>query len=134
MPGQGYLKEFDNGLKLFVVPDPYTRMVQFDVRHSVGAREDPIGKAGMAHFVEHLMFQMPANGPGSTRVMSDIAQHTLFFNAYTAPDQTHYIHTGTADELETYMKYTALRIGYDCNAVETNQFEREREVVRNEHS
>src|SRR5215213_7577803 len=43
-PDQGFLKEYDNGLRLFVVPDPYTRLVQFDVRHQVGSREDPQGK------------------------------------------------------------------------------------------
>ncbi|MCX4242676.1 M16 family metallopeptidase [Paraliomyxa miuraensis] len=132
-PDQGFLKEFDNGLKLFVVPDPYTRLIQFDVRHQVGSREDPQGKAGMAHFVEHLMFQMPIDGPGSTRLMLDLPQHSLTFNAYTAPDQTHYMHTGTSDELERYVKYTALRLGYDCNAVPETEFLRERDVVRNEH-
>lgn len=132
-PDQGFLKEFDNGLKLFVVPDPYTRLIQFDVRHQVGSREDPAGKAGMAHFVEHLMFQMPVDGPGSTRLMLDLPQHSLTFNAYTAADQTHYMHTGTADELERYVKYTALRLGYDCSAVPETEFMRERDVVRNEH-
>lgn len=133
IPGNGYYKQFENGLSLFIVPDHYTRLVQFDVRQQVGSREDPPGKDGMAHFVEHLMFQMPADGPGSTRVMSHLPQHTLFFNAYTAADQTHYMHTGTSDELEQYMKYTALRLGYDCAAVDENQFLRERDVVRNEH-
>jgi zinc protease len=133
IPGNGFYKQFDNGLALFIVPDPYTRLVQFDVRQQVGSREDPKGKEGMAHFVEHLMFQMPVDGPGTTRVMSDLPQHALSFNAYTAADQTHYMHTGTSDELERYMKYTALRLGYDCAAVEDNQFLREREVVRNEH-
>jgi zinc protease len=132
-PDQGFLKEYDNGLTLFVVPDPYTRLVQFDVRHQVGSRDDPSGKAGMAHFVEHLMFQMPVDGPGSTRLMLDLPQHSLTFNAYTAPDETHYMHTGTADELERYVKYTALRLGYDCAAVPETEFLRERDVVRNEH-
>ncbi|MEM9454381.1 MAG: insulinase family protein [Myxococcota bacterium] len=132
-PDEGFLKEFDNGLTLFVVPDPYTRLMQFDVRQQVGSREDPQGKAGMAHFVEHLMFQMPVDGPDSTKLMSDLPQHSLFFNAYTSADETHYIHTGTADELERYMKYTALRLNYDCDVVPESEFLRERDVVRNEH-
>lgn len=132
-PDQGFLKEFDNGLKLFVVPDPYTRLIQFDVRHQVGAREDPAGKAGMAHFVEHLMFQMPVDGPGSPKLMLDLPQHSLSFNAYTSADETHYMHTGTREELERYIKYTALRLGYDCTTVAEAEFERERDVVRNEH-
>lgn len=130
---QGYMKEFDNGLVLFVVPDPYTRLVEFDVRQQVGSRDDPAGKGGMAHFVEHLMFQLPSGGAGSAKIMSDLPRHALFFNAYTSADETHYMHMGTSDELETYMKYTALRLGYDCEAVDEASFLREREVVRNEH-
>ncbi len=133
VPGNGFLKKYDNGLVLFVVPDGYTRLVQFDVRQHVGTREDPVGKGGMAHFVEHLMFQMPADGPGSAKLMSDLPEHTLTFNAYTSNDETHYMHTGTSDELETYMKYTALRLDFDCSSVDENSFLREREVVRNEH-
>lgn len=133
VPGQGFLKTYENGLTLFVVPDPYTRLVQFDVRQQVGAREDPPGKAGMAHFVEHLMFQMPVDGPGTTKLMLHVPQHTLFFNAYTAADETHYMHSGVSTELEQYMKYTALRLDYDCSAVSETEFLREREVVRNEH-
>ncbi|MCH9682359.1 MAG: insulinase family protein, partial [Deltaproteobacteria bacterium] len=67
-PDEGFLKVYDNGLTLFVVPDPYTSLVQFDVRQQVGSREDPQGKAGMAHFVEHLMFQMPVDGEGSPKL------------------------------------------------------------------
>jgi zinc protease len=87
----------------------------------------------MAHFVEHLMFQMPVDGPGSPRLMLELPQHSLTFNAYTAADETHYMHTGTAEELERYVKYTALRLGYDCTAVPETEFLRERDVVRNEH-
>ena len=130
---EGYLKVYDNGLTLFVVPDSYTRLIQFDVRQQVGSRDDPAGKGGMAHFVEHLMFQMPADGPDSPKVMSDVQQHALSFNAYTSGDETHYMHTGTSEELETYMKYTALRLNYDCDTVPESEFLREREVVRNEH-
>lgn len=132
-PDQGFQKDYPNGITLFVLPDPYTRLVQFDVRQRVGMREDPQGKSGMAHFVEHLMFQMPSDGPGSLKLMSALPQHTLSFNAYTTADETHYMHTGTSDELENYFKYTALRLNYDCEAVSENEFLREREVVRNEH-
>lgn len=132
-PGEGFQKVYPNGITLFILPDPYTRLVQFDVRQHVGMREDPAGKSGMAHFVEHLMFQMPVDGPDSQKLMLALPQHTLSFNAYTTADETHYMHTGTSEELENYFKYTALRIGYDCEAVSENEFLREREVVRNEH-
>lgn len=133
MTSQAHMKRFENGLTLFVVPDRYTRLVQFDVRHRVGARDDPQGKSGMAHFVEHLMFMLPSGGEGSPKIMLDLPQHSLFFNAYTSPDETHYMHNGPTAELETYMKYTAKRLSGDCEAIEEAAFLRERDVVRNEH-
>lgn len=133
MASQAYLKRFDNGLTLFVVPDRYTKLVQFDVRQKVGARDDPKGKSGMAHFVEHLMFNIPAGGEGSPKIMLDLPQHSLSFNAYTSPDETHYMHTGPVEELETYVKYTAARLSGDCSAIDDSAFLRERDVVRNEH-
>lgn len=129
---QAFLQRYDNGLTLFVAPDPYTRVVQFDVRQAVGSRDDPTGKYGLAHFVEHLMFQVPSGEAGSPPLMSTIGQHTLFFNAYTSNDETHYIHTGVAAELETYFQYTQKRLAYDCDAVPEQQFLRERDVVRQE--
>ncbi|MEZ4452025.1 MAG: insulinase family protein [Nannocystaceae bacterium] len=129
---QAFLQRYDNGLTLFVAPDPFTRVVQFDVRQAVGSRDDPTGKYGLAHFVEHLMFQVPSGDAGSPPLMSTIGQHTLFFNAYTSNDETHYIHTGVAAELETYFQYTQKRLAYDCDAVPEQQFLRERDVVRQE--
>jgi hypothetical protein len=52
-----------NGLRFVVVSDTTTPLVEVDVRYEVGAREDPSGKAGLAHLVEHLMFeQRPDRG------------------------------------------------------------------------
>ncbi len=133
LDSQAGLIEFDNGLRLFVMPDPYTRLVEFDVRQHVGSRDDPEGKAGIAHFVEHLMFQIGEDGPDTTRLMQALPQHTLFFNAYTSSDETHYMHLGLSGELENYFKYTARRLQYDCTEVPEAAFERERDVVRNEH-
>lgn len=133
LPAQAFMKQYDNGITLFIVPDSFTRLIQFDVRQQVGSRDDPIGKSGLAHFVEHLMFQLRVDGPESPKLMSDLQQHALSFNAYTSPDQTHYMHTGLSSELETYMNYTSKRLAFDCDALEDEAFMREREVVRNEH-
>jgi zinc protease len=49
------------------MPDTTTQMVEVDVRYDVGSREDPPGKAGLAHLVEHLMFQQRPDGPPRRR-------------------------------------------------------------------
>src|SRR5687768_10356233 len=72
-----------NGLRLVILPDETTSQVEVDVRYEVGSREDPPGKAGLAHLVEHMMFQQRPDGPESPALMHAIDQLTTFFNAYT---------------------------------------------------
>ena len=36
------------------MPDASTQLVEVDVRYAVGSREDPPGKAGLAHLVERV--------------------------------------------------------------------------------
>ena len=42
----------DNGLRMVIMPDSTTPLVQVDVRYEVGSKEDPPGKAGLAHLVD----------------------------------------------------------------------------------
>src|SRR3954467_15047036 len=72
-----------NGLRFVVMPDTTTQLVEVDVRYEVGSREDPPGKAGLAHPVEHLMFQQRPDGPSSKPVMQLLESMTLNMNAYT---------------------------------------------------
>src|SRR5690349_12766812 len=79
-----------NGLRFVIVPDKSTQLVEVDVRYEVGSREDPEGKAGLAHLVEHLMFQLKPDGEGTPPLMHFISQLSTQFNAYTIWDYTHY--------------------------------------------
>src|SRR5690242_3880328 len=80
----------DNGLRLIVLPDRNTPMVHVAVRYEVGSREDPPGKAGLAHLVEHMMFQHHLLGPERPATFDLLPQLATFFNAYTNFDKTHY--------------------------------------------
>jgi zinc protease len=121
-----------NGLRVVIVPDATTQMVEVDVRYDVGEREDPPGKAGLAHLVEHLMFQQRPDGPTSPPLMHFIDQMTTFFNAYTNWDTTHYMQLSRADMVDSMLKIEAERMFYGCQTISKEEFEREREVVRNE--
>jgi zinc protease len=94
----------DNGLKIVIIPDKTTSMVQVDVRYEVGSNEDPPGKAGIAHMVEHMMFQHHMLGPDKPATFDIIPQLTLAFNAYTTYDKTHYWLLGAKEDLETLLK------------------------------
>jgi zinc protease len=121
-----------NGLRFVVMPDPTTQLVEVDVRYEVGSREDPPGKAGLAHLVEHLMFQQRPDGPGTSSLMQVLQQTTLNMNAYTGRDATHYMLNARAELLDALVKVEAMRMSYGCQTISEDEFLREREVVRNE--
>src|SRR5689334_10578952 len=80
-----------NGLRFIIIPDTSTDLVEVDVRYEVGAKEDPDGKAGIAHLAEHTMFQLKPDGAQNPPLMHFLGQMSTFFNAYTSPDSTHYM-------------------------------------------
>ncbi len=121
-----------NGLRFVIMPDKTTSLVEVDVRYEVGSREDPEGKAGIAHLVEHMMFQQKPDGPDTQPLMHSIGQLTSFFNAYTNWDTTHYMMQGRVDRMDDLIKIEAMRMHFRCQTISEDEFLREREVVRNE--
>ncbi|MEO6772785.1 MAG: insulinase family protein [Kofleriaceae bacterium] len=128
-----------NGLRFVIMPDPTTQLVEVDVHYEVGAREDPEGKAGLAHLVEHLMFQTRPDGPDTQPIFQTLLDMATFMNAFTNEDMTHYWTTVHAENLDAMLKIEAMRMFYaadlppfGCSTLKESEFEREREVVRNE--
>ncbi len=121
-----------NGLRMVVLPDRHTDLVEVDVRYEVGSSADPVGKAGLAHLVEHLMFLQRPEGPDKPPLSFYINQITTSFNAYTNWDSTHYMMMGRKENLESMLQVEATRMFYGCRNISQEEFEREREVVRNE--
>ena len=102
-----------NGLRFVIMPDPSTQLAEVDVRYDVGAREDPQGKAGLAHLVEHLMFQTRPDGPNTAPMFQTIIALATDFNAYTNWDTTHYRMTSQAGNLDAMLK---IEVAYEKNA------------------
>ncbi len=121
-----------NGLRFVVMPDASTQLVEIDVRYEVGAKEDPPGKAGLAHLVEHMMFQHKPDGPETKPLMHFIMQNAINMNAYTNADTTHYMVYARAEQLDAMVKVEAMRMHYGCQTISEAEFLRERDVVRNE--
>lgn len=121
-----------NGLRLVVIPDKSTPLVQVDVRYEVGSNEDPPGKAGLAHLVEHMMFQHRFLGPNKPATFQLLPQIATTFNAYTNWDTTHYFLRARKEGVDGLLRLEAARMNAGCKTIPQKQFEREREVVRNE--
>ena len=52
-----------NGLEVVVIPDRRTPVITHMVWYKVGSADEPVGKSGIAHFLEHLMFKGTAKNP-----------------------------------------------------------------------
>jgi len=99
----------DNGLEVVVITNRRAPIVTHMVWYKVGAADEPPGKSGIAHFLEHLMFKGTETlGPGE---FSDIiARNGGQENAFTSYDYTGYFQTVAKDRLEIVMKYEADRM------------------------
>ena len=49
--------ELDNGLQVFVIENHRAPIIESRVFYKVGSLNDGIGKGGVAHLLEHMMFR-----------------------------------------------------------------------------
>ena len=119
----------DNGLQVVVISNHRAPVVTHMIYYKVGAIDEPIGKSGLAHFLEHLMFKGTETlKPGEFSAI--VARNGGQENAFTSQDYTGYYQKVAADRLEAMMRIEADRM---ANLVLTdNDIEPERKVVLEE--
>ena len=79
----------DNGLKVVVIPNHKAPVVKLMLWYKVGSVDEPLGKGGLAHLLEHLMFRGTKKVKGSS--FNDIIEaHGGDSNAFTSHDFTVY--------------------------------------------
>lgn len=99
----------DNGLEVVIIPDRRAPVVTHMIWYKAGSADEPRGKSGIAHFLEHLMFKGTKTTPAgefSTRVAEIGGQE----NAFTSVDYTAYYQKVTPAALEMVMGYEADRM------------------------
>ncbi|MDB4956508.1 MAG: peptidase domain protein [Myxococcales bacterium] len=130
---QGTIFDVDRGYRFVVLPEPDSSLVRVDVRYPVGSIDDPVGKEGLAHLVEHLLSEAEVSRDGTrTSIDGELATVALSFNAYTTTDATTYEARALPAALDDLVRIEAERITIGCTGIPRELFEREREVVRNE--
>jgi len=87
-----------NGLEVIVHQDLGGKMAVFNLLYKVGSKDEKIGKTGLAHFFEHLMFGGSVNAPVFDRELERAGGSS---NAFTSPDITNYYITLPAANIET---------------------------------
>ena len=98
-----------NGMQVVMIPDHRAPVVTHMVWYKVGAADEPPGKSGVAHLLEHLMFKGTAKVPGGG-FSKAVARLGGRENAFTAHDYTGYFQTVAADRLATVMELEADRM------------------------
>ena len=81
-----------DGLRVVLVQDPHASEVSVTMRYQVGGVDDPADQAGIAHLVEHLMFQQAV---GAQSIFARLEQDATYFNAETTLDATTYVARAT---------------------------------------
>ncbi|MBV9015211.1 MAG: insulinase family protein [Alphaproteobacteria bacterium] len=98
-----------NGLQVVTVPNHRVAAITQMVWYKTGAADDPRGKSGIAHFLEHLMFKgTHATPPGA--FSAQIAQNGGRDNAFTTEDYTVFHETVAKDRLDLVMGLEADRM------------------------
>jgi zinc protease len=121
----------NNGVEVILKPERALPTVAIVSSVHVGSRNDPAGRAGLAHFVEHLTFREAPRFPSVFNLYTEAGATGM--NATTSPDTTDYFATVPAAQLERAIWIEARRLGLGLSALSERPAEGERQVVLREH-
>ena len=120
------VERLDNGLTLIVLEEPALPVASVQMLYKVGARDEPLGASGIAHFLEHMAFRDSESFP-DTEVVSSIYAVGGEWHGYTWLDQTTYFATVPAEHLDLLLRIEADRMAR--LVIETGDVEPERGAV-----
>jgi predicted Zn-dependent peptidase len=123
--------KYANGFELITDEDHGAPVVAVNLSYRVGSRDDPPGRAGMAHLVEHLMFR------GSRHVqMGEFEQRVHgaggTYDARTSLDRTDYFERIASREIELALWLESDRLLSNLETIDDATLAVERDVVKNE--
>jgi len=118
-----------NGMKVLLVEVPKAPVATVQVWYKVGSRNEVMGRAGLSHMLEHMMFKGTAKYPkGSFSRL--IRKNGGMDNAFTSQDFTAYFENLAADRVEPALEMEADRM--QGLILDQNELNTEREVVKEE--
>jgi insulysin len=92
--------ELSNGLKVVLVSDPTAEVAAASLDVNIGSGDDPADRAGLAHFLEHMLFLGTEKFPDPGEYRAFINANGGSQNAYTAHENTNYYFDIEAGALE----------------------------------
>ena len=120
-----------NGLEVVLHRDPAATSALVHVRYHVGSKDDPVGRAGFAHFFEHLMFRGAryTKAKDYSEWVDEVGGKS---NAVTTLDSTDYYAQVPPGAVTRALWLEADRMAYPLDALDAAAFSAERDVVKNE--
>jgi len=120
-----------NGFTALVLPRSHAPVVVCDLYYPVGSVNEPPGKSGLAHFVEHMLFKGTERFPkGQIDRLAFVAAGQS--NAETGEDSTHYWFAFPSDRWELALAVEADRMR--GASFEGHEVEAERGVIVEERA
>jgi zinc protease len=118
-----------NGMKVLLVEVQKAPVATVQVWYKVGSRNEVMGRAGLSHMLEHMMFKGTAKYPKGafSRI---IRKNGGIDNAFTSQDFTAYFENLAADRVELALELEADRM--QGLILDEGEFRTEREVVKEE--
>jgi zinc protease len=121
------------GYRFAALPEPDTSVIWLDVRYPVGFADDPADKPGLAHLVEHLLFDVEIDRNGhKSSIDAELRRLTLAYNADTTDDVTTYHTMLQSDRLDEVLRLERERLEVGCTGLTAEIFAHERAVVMRE--
>jgi len=124
--------ELDNQLQVMLVSDPKADMAAASMNVAVGSGDDPDDRAGLAHFLEHMLFLGTEKYPDAGEYQQFIRSHGGSHNAFTAFQDTNYFFDVEAQFLEPALDRFAQQFSAPLFTPEL--VDRERNAVHSEFS
>ncbi len=92
--------QLPNRMQVLLISDPAADKAAAALDVNVGSWQDPPGRQGLAHFLEHMLFLGTERYPVAGEYQSFISAHGGSHNAYTAFEHTNYFFDIDAGYLE----------------------------------
>ncbi len=93
------LLTLDNQMEVLLISDPDAPKAAASLDVLVGSGDDPRGRGGLAHFLEHMLFLGTDKYPDAAEYERFITEHGGTHNAYTSFENTNYFFDINAPDL-----------------------------------
>ena len=118
-----------NGMRVVIIKKDFQNIISHSVFYDVGGLNDFFGKAGLAHFLEHLMFRSTINQK-SGNLINFFDRNGVRYNAGTSFEFTFYYEVARRELLADLMRFESDRM---MNLIlKDDEITKERAIVKEE--